>query len=176
MSRSQVAQRYALTLLLQAEQVGNLVELVEPARSLATALRQEALLSFLQDPRQGIEQKRQLLRPLQGKVPEALTRFADFVIFKRRAARLPEILEQFVLQAEAQAGTRRGIVWSFAPMAADQLNRLSAKLQGGHKGQLLLENRIDPTLLGGFRVQIGDQVADATLRHKLDRIKQRMLA
>jgi len=172
-----VAERYARTLRTYLSVHGGTAHLMEGARALAAALQQEKVRSLLRDPRISAVQKGQALQAtLANRLPQPMLQFIALVSAKRRLEQLPQILEVFVTLAEQDAHIAHASVWSAAPLLAQQIDRLRERLQQERGGTWILHNRIDPQLIGGIRLQLGDRVVDATIHHKLEILKSRMLA
>ena len=68
-----------------------------------------------------------------------------------------------VREAETRAGKRRIQVRSAAPLSTDAAEELTAKLKAAIAAEPILEATVDPSLLGGMIVRIGDTVYDGSL-------------
>ncbi|HJX38054.1 MAG TPA: ATP synthase F1 subunit delta [Anaerolineae bacterium] len=65
-------------------------------------------------------------------------------------------------------------VRSAVPLTPDEQAALRAKLKDRFKQPLELRFEVDPSLLGGVSVRVGDQVIDGSVKGKLDALAQRM--
>jgi F-type H+-transporting ATPase subunit delta len=83
-----------------------------------------------------------------------------------RLACLPEIAAQFHTMKQAEEGVREGVVHSAFPLDEKQLRDLKTLLEGRF-GQLQLSVQVDPALIGGVKVVVGDQVLDTSVSGKL---------
>lgn len=134
-----------------------------------------ALLEFLKDPNVHRESKRQALIELfQGRVhPLALN--ALFIISDQdRAGRLQHIIGEFTALADAARNTITGEVITAHGLDDAMLDRLSVALSRRIGKNVLLLRKVDPAILGGAIVKIGDRVVDGSLRGKLNRIKEQL--
>jgi len=61
------------------------------------------------------------------------------------------------------------------PLVEDQSDRLAAALSSWLGESVVVDAQVDPGLLGGIAVRVGDRVLDASLRARLERIRERML-
>ena len=69
------------------------------------------------------------------------------------------------------------VLRSDVPLTEDQIARIQGKLQAARPGKsFILSNEVDPSILGGFRIQEEDTIIDASLRHKLSQLKRRLAA
>lgn len=65
-------------------------------------------------------------------------------------------------------------VRSAVPLTPDEQAALRAKLQDRFKQPLELHFEVDPSLLGGVSVRVGDQVIDGSVKGRLDALAQSM--
>src|SRR5262245_15352744 len=77
---------------------------------------------------------------------------------------------------DERAGRRRVLVTSAAPLPDEQRDRLFAQLAGASRWTPVLEMRVDPELLGGLKIRVGDLQLDATVRTALETIRTEILA
>jgi len=83
---------------------------------------------------------------------------------------LPEIGAQFAVLKNAQQGAADAQVFSAFDMPAGQLNELVAILEKKFGRKLNPTVTVDPSLIGGVRVVVGDEVLDTSVRAKLQRM------
>ena len=92
--------------------------------------------------------------------------FVHLLVENGRLSCLPEIAAQFQTMKQADEGVREGVVHSAFPLDDNQLRDLK-KLLEGRFGQLQLSVNVDPALIGGVKVVVGDQVLDTSVSGKL---------
>jgi F-type H+-transporting ATPase subunit delta len=83
-----------------------------------------------------------------------------------RLASLPEIAIQFETLKRGEEGVKEGIIYSAFPLADAQLRDLKNLLEIRF-GRLLLSVTVEPALIGGVKVVVGDQVLDTSVSGKL---------
>jgi F-type H+-transporting ATPase subunit delta len=93
-----------------------------------------------------------------------------------RVALLPEIAAQFTVLKNALAGAADATVHSAFELSADQLNTLVATLEKKFGRKLNPSVEIDPSLIGGVRVVVGDEVLDTSVRAKLQQMHLALVA
>ena len=93
-----------------------------------------------------------------------------------RIALLPEIAAQFTLLKNASAGAADATVYSAFEMSADQVNALAATLEKKFGRKLNPTVEVDPSLIGGVRVVVGDEVLDTSVRAKLQQMHNALVA
>ena len=117
-----------------------------------------------------------LSRALGQGIPVQAQEFVRFVIDKGRAEFLPEILHQIGVLYEGIRGIRHAEAVSAVEMTPGQIEELSVRLKAlTGAEQIVLHARVDPSLLGGVRVKVGDVVWDGSLSGRLEELKKKYL-
>ena len=93
-----------------------------------------------------------------------------------RIALLPEIAAQFTVLKNAQLGAADATVYSAFDISADQVTSLVATLEKKFGRKLNPTVEIDPSLIGGVRVVVGDEVLDTSVRAKLQQMHSALVA
>lgn len=175
-----IARNYADTLLALAQRHGG----DEAVESYGRAIEEVALLlrserkvrDFLETPRVDAESKKRVLRDaFQGRVPEHLLRFLLVVVEKRRQGLLPQIADEYrALVDELRGRTRAEITLATQP--SDELQReLVATLERKLGRNVLPTFRVDPSIVGGTILRVGDQILDGSVRRRLSALRRRLL-
>lgn len=93
------------------------------------------------------------------------------VVDNGRLAALPEIAAQFNALVKARSGTSDAVVYSAFPIDAAQLADLVATLEKRFGRKLNASVVVEPELIGGVRVVVGDEVLDTSVKARLDNMK-----
>ncbi|MDI9332474.1 MAG: F0F1 ATP synthase subunit delta [Alphaproteobacteria bacterium] len=114
-----------------------------------------------------------LVQSFQG---DMARNFLRTVIENDRLAALPAIAHQFRSLKNAQGGTSDALVGSAFPIDAAALTDLKATLEKRFGRKLNLSVEIQPELIGGIRVVVGDEVLDTSVRARLEQMKVALTA
>jgi F-type H+-transporting ATPase subunit delta len=96
--------------------------------------------------------------------------FLKVLAENQRLGSLPEILARYeVLKAEAER-TLDVVLTSASAVSNDQQQRISDSLNKRFSRQVRLTVQLDPTLIAGARLQVGDRVIDGSVRTGLDKL------
>jgi F-type H+-transporting ATPase subunit delta len=87
---------------------------------------------------------------------------------------LPRILRRVIRRREEESGRRRIQVTSAFPLNQDQLNHITAGLASSLPFTPIVEVSVDPSMLGGLKIRVGDTIHDASLRARLARLRERL--
>jgi F-type H+-transporting ATPase subunit delta len=169
-----VATRYAGALLTSAREAGVLAGVAESYDSLMDMqLGQTALRVFLDSPQVRTEEKKDLLKNVfGGKVEPLLLDFMFLLIDKNRIENFRDIGEEFALLVEREQGVMRAKVTTAVALPADLEEQLKAKLSSLTGKTMILEKRVDPAVIGGVKVVMGDKILDGTVRTNLDALRK----
>ena len=128
------------------------------------ALR-DALVNRNVDPRGKAELVGRLL---QGKVTAETAPLARQSVLAPRGRKFDRTLELYLALAAKRREQLTAVVIAAVPLDETQRHRLAAALQGIYGKPVQLQLVIDEKVVGGIRVQIGDEVVDGTILRKLE--------
>jgi F-type H+-transporting ATPase subunit delta len=129
--------------------------------------------SLIGNPNVPVAKVDELFRAAAGKDAEPTSELGNFVRLltdNGRLTCLPEIAGQFAAMKQAEEGVKEGVVHSAFPLDEAQLAGLRQLLEQRF-GRLQLSVNVDPALIGGVKVVIGDQVLDASVSGKLSAMR-----
>ena len=109
-------------------------------------------------------------------LPEMAKNFLRTVIDNGRLSALPEIAEQFRVLKNAQSGTSDAVVYSAFAIDATALADLAVTLEKRFARKLNLSVELQPELIGGIRVVVGDEVLDTSVKARLEQMKVALTA
>jgi F-type H+-transporting ATPase subunit delta len=102
--------------------------------------------------------------------------FLRTVIENGRLAALPQVAEQFRAMKNAQSGSSDAVVYSAFPIAAGALGDVAQTLEKRFGRKLNVTVQEDPSLIGGIRVVVGDEVLDTSVKARLEQMKVALTA
>jgi F-type H+-transporting ATPase subunit delta len=105
---------------------------------------------------------------LKSKPDQGLASFLNLLANNHRLVVLPEIAKQFIAMKNQSEGAAEAIITSAFPMEGGALTELLASLKKRFGGKELRPTVVvDPELIGGVRVQVGDEVLDSSIKTRL---------
>ncbi len=113
-------------------------------------------------------------RVVKGRGSELFTNFLRVLARHERLDLLPLILKHSQVQFELRSGKKRVQVDSALPLSPEALKQIEARLKTLFSFQPVLEPAVDPSLLGGLRIRVGDTVYDGSLRARLKQLRHRV--
>ena len=109
-------------------------------------------------------------------LPEMAKNFLRTVIENGRLSALPEIAEQFRVLKNAQSGSSDAVVYSAFEIDSAALADLKATLEKRFERKLNVSVQLEPDLIGGIRVVVGDEVLDSSVKASLEQMKMALTA
>ena len=125
------------------------------------------MVECIDNPRLLSSQVSQLFLDVAGSLSAEQQNFVRLLVDNERLQVLPEIRELYVELKNGQEGVQEADIASAFPLDDATLKNLVAELEARFKCRIQAAVRIDPELIGGVRIAVGDQVIDASVRGKL---------
>ncbi len=144
---------------------------------LATIAGNPQLLQYADNPKVTSEQVFTLITGVaQTALPEAAKNFLRTVIDNGRLVALPDVAVQFRALKNARGGTSDAVVYSAFPIDGAALADVSATLEKRFGRKLNVSVELEPALIGGIRVVVGDEVLDTSVKARLEQMKVALTA
>lgn len=173
MRDSTIARNYAETLIALADKAGDREGWGKLIQDIANAIDSDVKLRrFLESPRISEQEKSAVLAKAFGdKVPAVFLRFLQILVTKRRQMLVPAIATEYhdILDA-AESRVHANVTVAQQPgdgeeaKIAEQLGRVLGK-------RVVTHVSVNPAILGGVIVKIGDTVMDGSIRRRLHRLR-----
>jgi F-type H+-transporting ATPase subunit delta len=145
--------------------------------ALAAVSGNQQLLQFADNPKVTHQQVFDVVSDVAKlQLPAAAQNFLRTVIENGRLSALPEIANQFRALKNAQSGSSDAVVYSAFPIAASSLGDVAGALEKRFGRKLNLTVEEDPSLIGGIRVVVGDEVLDTSVKARLEQMKVALTA
>jgi F-type H+-transporting ATPase subunit delta len=173
-----LGRRYSAALFALAKESGSVEGTVREIDAFAAALAKDRELSeFFDSPVIDRTEKNEILaRALAGRASELTAGFIALLVRKRRETLLPIVARQMHELADADAGRAIGTIATPTPLDPAQLAELARRLSNVYQRTIVPQQTVDPSLLGGAVVQVGDRYFDASVAGKLEAVRRHLLA
>ncbi len=135
------------------------------------------LLQFADSPKTSVDQVAGLITGVaKSALPDSARNFLRTVIENGRLSVLPEIALQFRNLKNSLSGTSDAVVYSAFPIEAAALADVAATLESRFGRKLNVKVELEPDLIGGIRVVVGDEVLDTSVKARLEQMKVALTA
>ncbi|HKN68102.1 MAG TPA: F0F1 ATP synthase subunit delta [Gemmatimonadaceae bacterium] len=177
MRDSTIARNYAETLLELARRAGDLTAWGQAVDDVAEAMQNNRTLRlFLESPRVSAAQKNQILgRAFEGQLPHVFVRFLQALVNHRRQMLLPQIAHEFHDLVDQVEGRLHANVTVASEPGDGERRAIASELSRAYNKQVVPHFSVNPAILGGVVVRVGDTVLDGSVRRRLASLRTRML-
>ena len=174
--RTTVARPYADAAFRIASEANALGKWSGMLRTATDIGRDATMTSALENPKLSAEEKSSLFLSVAGDGFDADMRsFVRVLIDARRIALLPEIRTLFeAFKADAE-GVAKATIESARPLSEAEVADLAAAMSRRLGKRVETTTAVDPALIGGARIAVGDTVIDGSVRGKLQQMRQELL-
>jgi F-type H+-transporting ATPase subunit delta len=163
--------------LFQVASKGDLQQASAQVDALAAVAADAQLRQFADAPKSGAQQVFDVITSVvKTPLSDASKNLLRTVIDNGRLAVLPEIAAQFHTLVNSRAGVADATVYSAFAIDASLLADLVAALERRFARRLNASVQIDPELIGGVRVVVGDEVLDTSVRARLAQMRAALTA
>lgn len=175
--KNEVASRYSEALFELAKENGTLNEKKEQAQSLLSVISSnEEFKLFLSAIKISNTTKKEMIDTIfKEYLDEDMIHFLKLLLDKNRTYYLSSILENFISLANEELGIVTGTVQSARPLKNEDMQKIKNALETKLKKKVSLENKINPSLIAGIKVTVGNTVTDVTVKRQMDEMKKTLL-
>lgn len=171
-----VAARYAKALFFVTEKRSETERALEDLKGLELVTDPDTRTGqFLLTPQVRLEDKRTAMRAaLRDQALPVVAVFIDLLLRKKRLAEFQQIVWEFEAMVEEAQGVQRARVSSAVGLTEAEEKRLITTLEALTNKKIRLSAEVDPNLVGGAQVRIGDRVIDRTVTTLLEAVRHQL--
>ncbi len=170
------AKRYARAVFEIAQAAGALGQWSEELASMGLACANAEFVAFLEAPGVTSAEKAEAIRAVLPDLSEGGHNMLSLLVARRAASLLPRIQERYQELVDDEEGIRRVEVATAVALTDSERAYVTEELGKTLAGEIRLSELVDPTLLGGMRIRVGDRVMDGSVRGRLASLRQSVAA
>ncbi|MCH4826867.1 F0F1 ATP synthase subunit delta [Planococcus halocryophilus] len=174
---SQVAERYALALFQVAQKHESSLDIEHDLREVKKVFEMTPeLYNLIVSPKLSADKRTNLINEVFTRANPFVVNTLQLMAERKRLNEVKSMVDEFVALSNNAQGIEDAEVYSTRPLTEEERSSISsvfAKKIG--KQSLRIENVIDPSLLGGLRIQIGNRIYDSSVSTKLARLKRQLI-
>ena len=172
MARGPTARRYAQALFELAEEQGQTEQWLGQLRSAAERLTEPSAALYLGVPRVPMENKLSFVRQALADAHPLMLNAVSLLVQRGTTPTLPQIADVYADLLDEGMGRARASVTSAESLSRAQRGKLSDLLQTMLNKEIVLDAAVDPAVIGGVVVRVGDQVIDGSVRTRLHGLRR----
>lgn len=173
MLNPRVASRYAKSVLDLAVEKGQLEQVYNDMLYLKSLTKESRdFLNLLKSPVVKADAKIKVFKAITaGKISDLTSSFINLMVSKSREAVLPEVITSFIQQYKQHKNIHVVKLTTATPVSDEVKNTIVDQVRKTSNMQNIeLEEKVDPNIIGGFVLQAGDRLIDASIAYDLKNI------
>ena len=175
--RDTAARRYAEAAFEVAQRDGTVETWRAELDATATVVADPTAGRALASPAVPLETRLEAVdRSLSGLASAPVLNLIKLMVRRGRIEQLPRVAAEFRRLDNARQGVTLATATSAAALDPDDVQALTARLEQMTGGRVELDLQIDPALLGGLVVRVGDRLIDGSVRGRLERLRNQLVS
>lgn len=171
------SRRYAEAIFELARRDGTEAAWAADLETVASLVADERVGRILDSPAiPYAEREAALQKALEGKVAAPILNVARLLAQRSRLELQPQIALEYRRLFNRQRGVVEAVVTSALPLTPDESSAVRDRVNAMTGATVELEERVDESLIGGLTVRVGDRLLDASVRGRLERLRNQLVA
>ena len=167
------ARRYAQAVFEIARESGEIEGWLDDLGVLVREVDDADIAAYLDAPQVSIERKTELVKGAFGDAVGPLAVNLLLVLASRgNASLIRSVAEEYQQIVDAERGIKRAEVVSAVPLGRRQIDDISSLLRTVSGNEVTVADRVEPDILGGLIVRVGDRVMDGSTRTRLQKMRK----
>lgn len=177
MSDTTIARVYARAIYEAAADAGRVEQVRADLTEFVAALASSAeLRAFFLNEEMLVEQKKNAVVALTVGADPLVRNFLQVIIDKNREPVVEEACRLFVQRVEAEAGLVKVEMTTAVGVSQPMRDQIRTTLEAALKKRVELTVTVDEEIVGGVRLRVGDRIADASIRQRLEQLRARLVS
>jgi F-type H+-transporting ATPase subunit delta len=178
MSKESVAKRYAVALFNLAQEENALEQIKQELRVVYEVFTtNDELSNLLKQPKITAKKKREIIKEAFGSTSQYVINTLLLLVDRHRENIIPTMVEEFLAQANELQGVADATVYSVRELTDKEKKALSDKFAKElGKKKINIENVIEPSILGGVMLRVGNRIYDGSVQGKLERVEKQLVS
>ena len=168
------AKRYAEGAFLLAREEGKEEAWAEGLRAMAQLFADARAQAVFNNTRIPMQRKAQMVETTLAGVDPLVLNLARLLLRRGRTSLGPQIAEAYQELLDEAQGISHATVTTAVPLTGDDLKAIERRLSEMTGGQVIIETRVNESILGGLVVRIGDRLIDGSTMSRLQALKRQL--
>ena len=175
--RDSAARRYAEAAFQVALRDGTLAEWRSQLDAAASVVSDDRVVKVLANPAIPVERRAAVLTDLLGeRASGPVQNLIQLLLRRGRIEALPLVAVEFRRLDDDRQGITHATATTAAALTPDEVGALTERLERSTGRRVALDVEVDPSLLGGLVVRVGDRMIDGSVRGRLERLRNQLIS
>ena len=174
---SVVGDRYAESLFDLAKEENKVTQYLDDIKLVGEVLDSDPqIVQFFNHVLIENDKKIQLLdQSFKGNVDQYVLNFLKLLVQSRRIRYIDDIVKSYINFSNQYLGIEEGMIYTPYELTDQQIQDIEKAISQKENKKVTLKVSIDPSLLGGIKVQIANRIYDGTIKNKVEMLKKELL-
>lgn len=174
---SVVGDRYAESLFDLAKEENKVTQYLDDIKLVGEVLDSDPqIVQFFNHVLIENDKKIQLLdQSFKGNVDQYVLNFLKLLVQSRRIRYIDDIVKSYIKLSNQYLGIEEGMIYTPYELTVQQIQDIEKAISQKENKKVTLKVSIDPSLLGGIKVQIANRIYDGTIKNKVEMLKKELL-
>ena len=174
---SVVGDRYAESLFDLAKEENKVTQYLDDIKLVGEVLDSDPqIVQFFNHVLIENDKKIQLLdQSFKGNVDQYVLNFLKLLVQSRRIRYIDDIVKSYIKLSIQYLGIEEGMIYTPYELTDQQIQDIEKAISQKENKKVTLKVSIDPSLLGGIKVQISNRIYDGTIKNKVEMLKKELL-
>ena len=174
---SVVGDRYAESLFDLAKEENKVTQYLDDIKLVGEVLDSDPqIVQFFNHVLIENDKKIQLLdQSFKGNVDQYVLNFLKLLVQSRRIRYIDDIVKSYIKLSNQYLGIEEGMIYTPYELTDQQIQDIEKAISQKEIKKVTLKVSIDPSLLGGIKVQISNRIYDGTIKNKVEMLKKELL-
>ena len=177
MADSVYARRYAQTVFRMAQEANELNRWQSDLRKIASLVKDSALFALLEKPEVSFDEKAKVLSERLGEINPMALKLVSLLVAKGRLGIIDDIADEYQQLLDNYHGVEGAEIAEITtaiPLDDEDRLRIAQRITEIVGKPVALKPRVDPSLIGGIIIRIGDKLIDGSIHSKLVALHKEM--
>lgn len=178
MSEVVVAKRYAEALFQIGKEKGTLEQLQEEFLTVREVFEtNKELQYFLTHPKVNVASRKDFVAQVFGKLQADVVNAIKLLVDRNRVNIIPTVATELIKLVQEENGIAEATVYSVRSLSDDEKQKLEQSFKKRlNKNKIHFNNIVDPSVIGGVKIRVGNTIYDGSISGRLHRIKQQIVS
>ena len=174
---SVIGDRYAESLFDLAKEENKVTQYLDDIKLVGEVLDSDPqIVQFFNHVLIENDKKIQLLdQSFKGNVDQYVLNFLKLLVQSRRIRYIDDIVKSYIKLSNQYLGIEEGMIYTPYELTDQQIQDIEKAISQKENKKVTLKVSIDPSLLGGIKVQISNRIYDGTIKNKVEMLKKELL-